>query len=134
LFGGREEVIIHFDKYTNLVSEFSKNNMKVLNLASNKRELNAHAQRSRSIGRQINNGLISKRYNRKIDPDSQKAFEYVCETSTINEKIMKKRANLLSNEQGVKIHNIPVKQPDTTVKNRIEKAQRSVEKQRQIEI
>lgn len=44
-----------------------------------------------------------------MDPDNQEAFEYVCDTSTINEKVMKQRAKLLSNEQGVKIHNVPVK-------------------------
>lgn len=95
---GREKVIIHFDKYTNLVSKFSEKHENNLNLSSYKRELDPHTQRARSIGRQINNGMVSKRYNRKLDPDNQAAFTYVCETSTVNEKIMKQRANLLSNE------------------------------------
>lgn len=97
-----------------------------LNLGS--KQLNAHTQRARSIGRQINNGLISKRYNRRMDPDNLEAFEYVCDTSTINEKVMKQRAKLLSNEQGIKIHNVPVKQPDIDVRTRVEKSQRSIEK------
>jgi hypothetical protein len=35
----------------------------------------------------------------------ESSYEYVCGTSTAKEKVMKTRANLLANEQGVKINN-----------------------------
>lgn len=76
---------------------------------------------------------MSKRFNDKCNLDDMNSFNFVSASSTIGEKILKTRAALVNNDQGVKINGRELAAPSSEFMKRLDIQEKLLENQSSVE-